>query len=78
VSDQPSIFEDERERGIESVIEYLNRPGSHSTLMGRPFDVSKDKGKREFAEWFTDLLIEMADYADTLPTDLPDNAGDAT
>jgi hypothetical protein len=34
-----------------------------STLRGRFFDVSKDKGKQEYAEWLADEIERVNDYA---------------
>lgn len=52
-----------RDLVVEGIIEFLKENGG-ATLRGRFFDVSRDEGKREFAEWFADNLFEMKAWSD--------------
>ena len=50
--------EEERQEMEDLVVRWLEER-NRATLMGRFFDVSKDSGKQEFAEWFIGLVLEI-------------------
>lgn len=54
---------EERQEMEDLVVRWL-KESSNTTLMGRFFDVSKDTGKREFAEWLVGVIEEIEDFDD--------------
>jgi len=59
---QPDTDDDfNRAKLEELIVDYLEEQ-VNTTLRGRFFDIGKDKGKREYAQWLANEMIELDRY----------------